>query len=81
MPETDKHLYFIRHGQTEWNAVARMQGQWNSDLSRTGTSTGASEQRAVISLSDRSRIRIAARSNTPDGRDHLRSSGPAGVLR
>ncbi|MEE4360963.1 MAG: histidine phosphatase family protein, partial [Pseudomonadales bacterium] len=31
-----KHLYFVRHGQTEWNAVARMQGQWNSDLSELG---------------------------------------------
>ncbi len=31
-----KHLYFIRHGQTEWNAIRRMQGQWNSDLSDLG---------------------------------------------
>ncbi len=31
-----KHLYFVRHGQTEWNAIARMQGQWNSDLSALG---------------------------------------------
>lgn len=31
-----KHLYFVRHGQTEWNAIARMQGQWNSDLSELG---------------------------------------------
>jgi broad specificity phosphatase PhoE len=31
-----KHLYFVRHGQTEWNAVRRMQGQWNSDLSGLG---------------------------------------------
>ncbi len=31
-----KELYFIRHGQTEWNAIARMQGQWNSDLNETG---------------------------------------------
>jgi len=29
-------LYFVRHGQTEWNAIARMQGQWNSDLSDLG---------------------------------------------
>jgi len=29
-------LYFVRHGQTEWNAIARMQGQWNSDLSALG---------------------------------------------
>jgi len=31
-----KQLYFVRHGQTEWNAIARMQGQWNSDLNDTG---------------------------------------------
>jgi len=29
-------LYFVRHGQTEWNAIRRMQGQWNSDLSELG---------------------------------------------
>ncbi len=33
---TPKELYFVRHGQTEWNAIARMQGQWNSDLSDQG---------------------------------------------
>jgi broad specificity phosphatase PhoE len=33
-----KQLFFIRHGQTEWNAIARMQGQWNSDLSDLGRS-------------------------------------------
>ena len=26
----------MRHGQTEWNALKRVQGQWNSDLSETG---------------------------------------------
>ena len=31
-----KHLYFVRHGQTEWNAIARMQGQWNSNLNDRG---------------------------------------------
>lgn len=31
-----KQLYFVRHGQTEWNAIQRMQGQWNSDLSEIG---------------------------------------------
>ncbi len=31
-----RHLYFIRHGQTEWNAIMRMQGQWNSDLNDLG---------------------------------------------
>lgn len=31
-----KTLYFVRHGQTEWNAIRRMQGQWNSDLNDIG---------------------------------------------
>ena len=31
-----KQLYFVRHGQTEWNAIRRMQGQWNSDLNALG---------------------------------------------
>ena len=31
-----KDLFFIRHGQTEWNAERRMQGQLNSDLTSLG---------------------------------------------
>ena len=31
-----KELFFVRHGQTEWNAIRRMQGQWNSDLNELG---------------------------------------------
>ena len=31
-----KTIYFVRHGQTEWNAVQRMQGRWNSDLNELG---------------------------------------------
>ena len=31
-----KQLYFVRHGQTEWNAIRRMQGQSNSDLTELG---------------------------------------------
>ncbi len=31
-----KSLYFVRHGETEWNAIRRMQGQWNSDLNDVG---------------------------------------------
>ncbi len=31
-----KNLYFVRHGQTEWNAIRRMQGQWNSNLNESG---------------------------------------------
>ena len=31
-----KELYFVRHGQTEWNAIRRMQGQRNSNLNDIG---------------------------------------------
>lgn len=31
-----KIIYFVRHGQTEWNAAARMQGQRDSDLNDIG---------------------------------------------
>lgn len=31
-----KTYYFVRHGQTEWNATSRMQGQMNSDLTALG---------------------------------------------
>lgn len=31
-----KQIFFVRHGQTEWNAARRMQGQWNSDLNAQG---------------------------------------------
>ncbi len=31
-----KRIYFVRHGQTEWNVTGRFQGQWDSDLTATG---------------------------------------------
>ena len=31
-----KELYFVRHGLTEWNAIGRMQGQFDSDLNEVG---------------------------------------------
>jgi len=31
-----KTIYFVRHGQTEWNRIARMQGQQDSDLDDVG---------------------------------------------
>ncbi len=29
-------IYLVRHGQTEWNAERRMQGQWDSRLNEAG---------------------------------------------
>ena len=43
-----KELYFIRHGQTEWNAIRRMQGQWNSDLNDTGRAQAVSNTRLPL---------------------------------
>lgn len=31
-----KSVFFVRHGQTEWNAIDRFQGRWNSDLNEVG---------------------------------------------
>ena len=36
-----KQLYFVRHGRTEWNAIRRMQGQWNSNLDDLGRQQAA----------------------------------------
>ncbi len=30
------NLYFIRHGQTDWNVMGRIQGSYDSDLNDTG---------------------------------------------
>lgn len=33
---TDGIWYFVRHGETHWNAEKRMQGQWESELNENG---------------------------------------------
>ena len=45
-----KQLFFVRHGQTEWNAIARMQGQWNSDLNELGRSQADVNGRLLAGL-------------------------------
>ena len=45
-----KDLYFVRHGQTEWNAIRRMQGQWNSDLNDTGRAQAHAHGRFLAEL-------------------------------
>jgi broad specificity phosphatase PhoE len=42
-------LFFIRHGQTEWNAERRMQGQWESDLTELGR---AQAQRTALAVAE-----------------------------
>ncbi len=36
-----QQLFFVRHGETEWNAARRVQGQWNSDLNALGREQAA----------------------------------------
>lgn len=43
-------LYFIRHGQTGWNAARRIQGQIDSDLSEKGRGQAAQNGRTLQSL-------------------------------
>lgn len=45
-----RQLFFVRHGQTEWNAIARMQGQWNSDLSDLGRAQAEVNGRLLAGL-------------------------------
>ncbi len=40
-------LYFLRHGETQWNRVGRMQGQKNSDLTELGQQQ-AQHQAAIL---------------------------------
>ena len=45
-----RHIYFVRHGQTEWNATSRMQGQMNSDLNALGRKQVDINARLLASL-------------------------------
>ena len=40
-------LYLLRHGQTEWNAMGRFQGQLNSDLTDVGKGHAATQGRLL----------------------------------
>jgi broad specificity phosphatase PhoE len=54
-----QRIYFVRHGQSEWNAVQRFQGQWNSDLSELG------RRQAVVSGRLLARLGIQALFSSP----------------
>ena len=45
-----RQLYFVRHGRTEWNAIARMQGQWNSNLDDLGRQQAETNGRWLAGL-------------------------------
>ncbi|CAN5853048.1 histidine phosphatase family protein [soil metagenome] len=42
--------YLVRHGETEWNAIARMQGQWDSPLTRRGREHARTSGRLLARL-------------------------------
>jgi len=45
-----QEIYFVRHGRTEWNAIRRMQGQWNSNLDDLGREQAAINGRWLAGL-------------------------------
>ena len=49
-PISTKTIYFVRHGQTEWNASGRMQGQKNSDLNEVGRKQAEVHGRLLAAL-------------------------------
>ncbi|MGC1497380.1 MAG: histidine phosphatase family protein [Sulfitobacter sp.] len=46
MPKSYPKIWFLRHGQTEWNKVYRLQGQLNSPLTNQGIAEA--ERQAVM---------------------------------
>lgn len=45
-------VYFIRHGQTDWNAELRLQGQADTDLNALGRAQASANGRRLASLID-----------------------------
>lgn len=45
-----KTYYFVRHGQTEWNAISRMQGQMNSSLTTLGRAQSETNARLLANF-------------------------------
>lgn len=45
-------VYFLRHGQTQWNAERRLQGQADTDLDSVGREQAAANGRELASLID-----------------------------
>ena len=43
-------IYFIRHGQTDWNAKSRLQGQTETSLNETGRAQAARNGRVLAGL-------------------------------
>lgn len=45
-------IYFVRHGETDWNAEARLQGQADKDLNQTGRAQASANGHALAALID-----------------------------
>lgn len=43
-------VYFVRHGETDWNAEARLQGQADTDLNDIGRAQASANGRALAAL-------------------------------
>lgn len=43
-------VYFVRHGETDWNAEARLQGQADKDLNQVGRAQASANGRALAAL-------------------------------
>lgn len=43
-------VYFVRHGETDWNAEARLQGQADTDLNEKGRAQASANGRALARL-------------------------------
>ena len=43
-------VYFVRHGETDWNAEARLQGQADTDLNDTGRAQASANGRLLARL-------------------------------
>lgn len=48
----DHTVYFVRHGQTDWNAEGRLQGQTDTDLNDTGRAQASGNGALLARLVD-----------------------------
>ncbi|MEO3998423.1 histidine phosphatase family protein [Mesorhizobium sp. CAU 1732] len=72
----DRIVYFVRHGETDWNAEGRLQGQVDTDLNAKGRSQADRNGRKLAELiSDPSKFDFVASPlrRTRDTMEHIRT--------